>query len=127
MIIEEDNSSMKASESDLLFIKKMQDTSHGYEDWDKEHKKQIGKTEVKKMEDDRVSKKTWSVFVMIYLLIFTFLLFVTLWGNYSRFHLTNVTLHILITAGFIKVVSLSFTVVNHFYLLPKKAKVKSDV
>jgi hypothetical protein len=76
---------------------------------------------------DRKHKKDWSLYIMIYLSIFTLLLFVTLLCNNCCFHLSNTTLNILITAGFIKVVSLSCIVVNHFYPLPKKAKVKSDV
>ena len=76
---------------------------------------------VQKIEDDRFSKKSWSDFIMGYLSAFTLLLFFTIWIGYS-IKLSPVTLNILISVGFTKVVAIAYIVVKHFYPLDEIKK-----
>ncbi len=78
-----------------------------------------------KIEDDRVSKKSWSHFIMGYLSAFTFFLFFTIWSGHC-IKLSPVTLNILISVGFTKVVAIAYIVVKHFYPLDEIKKIKNN-
>ena len=84
---------------------------------------QMKQTKAKQLEDDRFSKKSWSDFIMGYLSAFTLLLFFTIWIGYS-IKLSPVTLNILISVGFTKVVAIAYIVVKHFYPLDEIKKSK---
>jgi hypothetical protein len=86
---------------------------------------QMAQTKANQLEDDRVSKKTWSHFIMGYLSIFTLLLFFTIWSGHC-IKLNPVTLNILISVGFTKVVAIAYIVVKHFYPLDEIKRIKNN-
>ena len=80
------------------------------------------KQKIKHNDDDQEMKKKWSKLLSIYLIIFTTLMFGTLWLNGSFFFkcLPETTMNFLITVGFVKVVGVVYVIVAH--LFPKNEK-----
>jgi hypothetical protein len=102
-------------------LNKSESDYDNYEKGMKDTKLSMAQSNAKKAEDDRVSKKTWFLFVMWYLSLFTFGLFMTLWLG-SCLKLKPTTLNILISLGFTKVVAMAYIVVKHFYPIDKVNK-----
>jgi hypothetical protein len=60
-------------------------------------------------------KETWSRILGIYLVIFTLLMFLTLWLNSDKLELEPTTLNFLITVGFAKVIGVVWVIVSHLF------------
>jgi len=63
---------------------------------------------------DMTMKQQWSSLLKWYLIIFTSLMFVTLW-NGKKFDLHFITLNFLIAFGFAKVVGVVWLIVSHLF------------
>ena len=63
---------------------------------------------------DMNMKVQWSKILQMYLVIFTSLMFATLWG-FGEEHLEPITLNFLITVGFAKVIGVVWIIVRHLF------------
>ena len=90
------------------------------EDWSfKEQEEVVSKDPLMKQllahrDIDMKMKQNWSQTLQVYLLIFTALMFATLWG-YGEEHLEPITLNFLITVGFAKVIGVVWIIVRHLF------------
>ncbi len=66
-------------------------------------------------EENMKMKKDWSGILRLYLIIFTILMFATLWGARICLDLEPITLNFLITVGFAKVVGVVWIIVRHLF------------
>ena len=66
-------------------------------------------------EKDMKMKREWSDLLKKYLITFTILMFLTLWGATIIFHLESITLNFLITVGFAKVIGVVWIIVRHLF------------
>lgn len=64
---------------------------------------------------DMQMKETWSLILGAYLVIFTLLMFLTLWLNSDKLELEPTTLNFLITVGFAKVIGVVWAIVSHLF------------
>ena len=71
--------------------------------------------EISHLERDMQMKETWSLILGIYLVIFTLLMFLTLWINSDKLELEPTTLNFIITVGFAKVIGVVWAIVSHLF------------
>ena len=91
------------------------------EDWSFEDQKRVVNEDpfmeqlLRHKEEDMKMKVQWSNLLKWYLINFTILMFITLWGATIIFHLQPITLNFLITVGFAKVVGVVWIIVRHLF------------
>jgi|GEM_PF-3037819 len=97
--------------------------SNPFKERDKSFLAEKEQQEIDHKNKDMNMKQQWSVLLSIYLIIFTYLMFKTLWCNQNHYHLDKITLNFLIIFGFAKVVGVVWLIVSH--LFPHKYRKKS--
>lgn len=75
----------------------------------------FGLQKIDHADRDMQMKETWSKILGIYLVIFTLLMFLTLWLNSDKLELEPTTLNFLITVGFAKVIGVVWAIVSHLF------------
>ena len=97
------------------------------EDWSFEDQKRVFNDDpfmdqlLRHKEEDMKMKVQWSKILQMYLVIFTSLMFATLWFNgqcveqFCISDLSDTTLNFLITVGFAKVVGVVWIIVRHLF------------